>query len=274
MKDQVLQSKESHAEYNNKSYWKGAFDAAHPDTARHYAMLKHGLALVNNLNPEKILTIGDNLGRDAGFFKKAFPSCHCTASDLCTSGIAQAAVDGFVDKVEDVDVESIPYNSDSIDLVVAKEAFHHWPRPMLGLYEMLRVARQAVLLIEPNDIRRDNDLNSFPSKSSFADDYEEVGNYKYQISIREILKAAWSLYLPMCAVTGFNDPYRTPFDLANWQAEKELLDQMGRIGTRPYNLLAIAIYKKVYDYKSDSNGLDIRHYTRPLNTFMPNDTLE
>jgi hypothetical protein len=55
MKDQVLQSKESHAEYNNKSYWKGAFDAAHPDTARHYAMLKHGLALVNTMKQGTII---------------------------------------------------------------------------------------------------------------------------------------------------------------------------------------------------------------------------
>lgn len=274
MKDQISFSKESHALYNKKKYWKGAFDDSHPDTARHYEMLRHGLVLIEHLQPASLLSIGDNLGRDAGFFKSAMPDCYCTASDLCTSGITQVATDGFVDAVRDIDVESIPYEDGSIDIVIAKEAFHHWPRPMLGFYEMLRVAKRAVLLIEPNDIRRDSDGNLFfPSSHSFVDDYEEVGNYKYQISVREVLKAAWSLYLPMCAVIGFNDPYKTPFDLAKWREEKELLDAMGRARTRSYNLSAIAIYKQYHSNHLCPNIPDIQIYTRPLNPFMPNDSL-
>ncbi|NQT92252.1 MAG: class I SAM-dependent methyltransferase [Lentisphaerae bacterium] len=39
--------------------------------------------------------------------------------------------------------------SNSFDLVFCKEGLHHLARPVLGLYEMLRIARQAVIIIEP-----------------------------------------------------------------------------------------------------------------------------
>ena len=273
MKDQVSHSKESHASYNNKSYWKGAFDASHPDTARHYDMLKHGLRLIEHLGPSTLLSIGDNLGRDAGFFKSAIPDCFCTASDLCTSGIGQAETDGFVDVVCDVDVEGIPYEDSSIDVVVAKEAFHHWPRPMLGLYEMLRVAKKAVLLIEPNDVFCGTGLKGAPFSSSYNDEYEEVGNYKYQVSLREILKCAWALYLPMCAASGFNDPYKSPFNIDEWKEQKEVLDRLGAEGSRQFNLLAIAIYKQPFSQSALEGREGIHVYTRPLNPFLANDSL-
>jgi len=39
--------------------------------------------------------------------------------------------------------------SKSFDLVLCKEALHHLARPVLGLYEMLRVCRQRAVAIEP-----------------------------------------------------------------------------------------------------------------------------
>jgi SAM-dependent methyltransferase len=38
----------------------------------------------------------------------------------------------------------------SYDLVVVQDGLHHLPRPVLGFTEMLRVARQAVIVIEPH----------------------------------------------------------------------------------------------------------------------------
>jgi ubiquinone/menaquinone biosynthesis C-methylase UbiE len=37
------------------------------------------------------------------------------------------------------------------DLVLVQDGLHHLPRPALGLTEMLRVARRAVVVIEPYD---------------------------------------------------------------------------------------------------------------------------
>jgi SAM-dependent methyltransferase len=47
--------------------------------------------------------------------------------------------------------EALPYATRSFDLVLCKEALHHLARPVLGLYEMLRVCRQRAVLIEPWD---------------------------------------------------------------------------------------------------------------------------
>jgi SAM-dependent methyltransferase len=47
--------------------------------------------------------------------------------------------------------EALPYASRSFDLVLCKEALHHLARPVLGLYEMLRVCRRRAVLIEPWD---------------------------------------------------------------------------------------------------------------------------
>jgi SAM-dependent methyltransferase len=47
--------------------------------------------------------------------------------------------------------EALPYARQSFDLVLCKESLHHLARPVLGLYEMLRVCRQRAVLIEPWD---------------------------------------------------------------------------------------------------------------------------
>lgn len=50
---------------------------------------------------------------------------------------------------EYANAEHLPFASGSFDLVFCKESLHHLARPVLGLYEMLRVCRRAVVFIEP-----------------------------------------------------------------------------------------------------------------------------
>ncbi len=47
--------------------------------------------------------------------------------------------------------ECLTYDDRSFDLVFCKEGLHHLARPILGLYEMLRVCKRAVIVIEPHD---------------------------------------------------------------------------------------------------------------------------
>ena len=273
MRDFIQISKDSHASEFKSSYWAGAFDEKVVDTRRHHVLLNEGYTLISHLEPTRLLTIGDGLARDAGFFKKKFPSTYCIASDLTCQSLQEAVLNQNIDEACDIDVESIPYPDNSIDIVIAKEAFHHWPRPMLGLYEMLRVATQAVLLIEPNDVFTLSNANTIVSPEHFCDHYEKVGNYKYNISPREIIKAAWALYYPACAAKGFNDPYKTPFDFDEWLVEKEKLDCLGRDGNRQYNLYAIAIYKKPFSHDKVFSDSRIKTYIRPLNPHLPEDSL-
>ena len=49
-----------------------------------------------------------------------------------------------------MDAENLGFTDQSFDFVVVQDGIHHLKNPVLGLVEMLRVARKAVLLIEPH----------------------------------------------------------------------------------------------------------------------------
>ena len=49
-----------------------------------------------------------------------------------------------------LDAEQLDAADGSYDLVLVQDGLHHLPRPVLGLTEMLRVARRAVVVIEPH----------------------------------------------------------------------------------------------------------------------------
>lgn len=264
----VLASKQTHIKNMIRTYSRTFFDPADPDTRRHHVMLEEAKKLISHLHPSTILTVGDNLGRDAGFFKASIPSAFCMASDLDSHNLRTASADGWFDAAHDVDVENIPFPDSSIDVVVAKETFHHWPRPMLGLYEMIRVVKKCALLIEPNDFIRGDSAAPYIEASAYTDSYEKVGNYKYQVSIREILKVCWSLYLPGCAIIGFNDPWRRPFCFDSWLLEKTRLDRLGDDGSRQFNLFAIAIFKDAMDLEGVARDRRVRVYKRPPNPFI------
>jgi len=62
-------------------------------------MLAASDGLLDHLQPESILRVGDNLARDAAYFKRRFPHARCIAADLYVDGIQQAVADGWVDDV-------------------------------------------------------------------------------------------------------------------------------------------------------------------------------
>ena len=262
----INDSKAKHKEHEAAmGYWPGAFDDKYDDTKRHFKMLETALPIMTALQPKTILTIGDNRGRDAAFYKKT-TGCYAIASDLDITKLIPAKNDGFIDDCKIIDVEKIDYPDNSIDLVVVKESFHHWPRPMLGFYEILRVAKYGVILIEPNDCAVDLNINPYVQADSFSDQYEEVGNYKYQISLREILKSSWALYLDTVLAMGFNDPYLTPFVFDDWIIKKNELDDLGNLGLRQFNLMTIFVEKEKGCL--DLKGLEgFKIYMRPKNPF-------
>lgn len=265
MTDFIQQSKNLHFELESKEYWPCACVIDHnDDTRRHHAMLDECFGIIRDAHIENCLSVGDSRARDAAYAKSIF-TCQAIASDLNTSQLHQAVKDGFVDAVEDIDVEDIPYPDGSIDLVIAKETFHHWPRPFIGLYEMIRVSKKYVAIIEPYDC-----LPSSPSpyveEGEYHDSYEEIGNYKYQLSLRELLKASWAMGLPGVAVKGFNDPYQPGQTIEDWLKKKEYLDQLGEAGKRQFNLMAIIIAKAQdsFDAIGESHS---KIYERPLNPY-------
>lgn len=186
-----------------------------------------------NIESWSWLTIGDVNGWDAARLT-GMGVANVTASDLSGTRLEQAEREGMIESFRVENAESMSASSGSFDIVFCKEAFHHLPRPWLGLYEMLRVARKAVVLIEPRDwiidrgpitLRGPRDIiktfsgwlksrmglrhKPLPPVRLFqlGDEphYEKVGNYMFSLSARELEKVALGLDLPAVAFKSVND---------------------------------------------------------------------
>lgn len=147
-----------------------------------------------------------------------------TPTDITESLLKKAKEDGRIDRYSVENAEALSFAAGSFDYVFCKDAYHHFPRPHLALYEMLRVARKAVVLIEPNDIPKPvalveeplRKLAGLPRPRTPAD-YEPSGNYIYTLSRRELEKVALGMNLPAIATKGLCDHYIAGCEFARAQ---------------------------------------------------------
>lgn len=213
------------------------------DYWRHQRMYDNLIPLINKISEDKWLTIGDGrYGTDANYLlTKGVKSVLSTdISDAC---LKMAKKNGFISDYKNENAESLSFKNNSFDYVLCKESYHHFPRPMLALYEMLRVARKSVILIEPQDNNilipsrfRLNTLIKWSKqviKNSikkalkkeiyyYYGNYEKVGNYVYTISEREIEKVALGLNYEMVSFKNFNDFYMKGVEFETMQKDAKL----------------------------------------------------
>ena len=238
------------------------------------------------------LTIGDQSGHDSLMLKEAGIS-HVVASSLDTSRLKLAHESGEIEKYLEINAEVISLPDDSFDYVLCKEALHHMPRPMLAIYEMLRVARKGIIFIEPQDTlidwpatkdntfwrhiegeqitygRHDNDV-AFPS--SRIDWYEDGPfNYVYTLSKREVRKICLGMGIPVYAIKCFNDYYKAEWAEQPAEPESEgfkntleqiqLWDTLCKSSGRPFVYLTGILFKQppvpVLQEKLKSKGYEI-----------------
>lgn len=190
------------------------------------------------------LTVGDGrYGNDAGFLLQQ--GCNAVASDISDLLLKEANEKGHIAEYKKENAEALSFRDDEFDYVLCKESYHHFPRPMLALYEMLRVAKKGVCLIEPNDAY----VNPTWTTHLFGDArraikvllrgrtarhmFEESGNYVFSISRREIEKVAVGLNCEVVAFKGINDAY---FD----GVERERLSENGPLQKKVKRRIAIA----------------------------------
>ncbi|QRR01931.1 class I SAM-dependent methyltransferase [Dyadobacter sandarakinus] len=217
--------------------------------------------------PKSWLTIGDGYGFDANhFFRKGLD---VTATDISETFLPLAASRGFIDKYSVENVEKLSFQDDSFDYVFCKEAYHHFPRPYLGVYEMIRVAREAIILVEPHDPiskmpfllalrnifdRIDTGLLQKYWKNRYS--FEEVGNYVFKLSEREMDKLANGMGLPMVAFKGINNNYYHPASslekaddsspaFRKIKRKLAMHDFLCKTSLMPYQVLCAVIFKKV-----------------------------
>jgi hypothetical protein len=139
---------------------------------------------------------------------------------------------------------------------------------MVALYEMIRVSKRAVVLIEPADWlpspvprRILQSLKNSVKKTlgraiphPDSGNYEPVGNYVYNVSEREIQKCALGLHLSTVAFKRFHDIYFEGAEFEKLDQNGELLRKMRRdlfkndllckLGLSVQNHIAAVIFKE------------------------------
>lgn len=95
--------------------------------------------------------------------------------------------------------ECLNIPSRSFDVVFCKEGLHHLARPVLGLYEMLRICRQAAVFIEGFDGWLNRRLESAGLSSRFEEDslvnINQRSNYVFRWGRRHLQALLDSYYL-------------------------------------------------------------------------------
>lgn len=161
--------------------------------------------------------VGDGRwGLDSIRLKKVDPTIKTLPTDLSENLLKKAQERGLIEDYSVENAESLSFQDNEFDVSFCKESFHHFPRPFLALYEMLRVSRKAVVLVEPQDqlfrplLRSilEAFLVSLKFKKPHVDsNFETIGNYVYTISRRELEKVAIGMQLPLIAIHEFDDHY-------------------------------------------------------------------
>ena len=99
-----------------------------------------------------------------------------TATDFSRAAITyareRARRHGFNATFVVADAENLPYPDQSYDVVAVHDGLHHLQEPELAIREMARVARQAVLIMDPADAV----LTATAVRLGIAVDIEEAGN--------------------------------------------------------------------------------------------------
>jgi ubiquinone/menaquinone biosynthesis C-methylase UbiE len=212
------------------------FDSGTVDVWRHLRMFGSVDPLLEEFKGASWLTVGDGTYGTASIYinrkgGRALPV------DLHVSLLEEAKESGMIEDFRKENAEAISFADDSFDFSFCKEAYHHFPRPFIALYEMLRVSRRAVVLCEPADwlpspmprriiqLIKNRIKKSLrkPIPHSDTGNYEEIGNYVYNISERELQKVALGLNLPAVAFKRFHDIYLEGVEFEKADASSALL---------------------------------------------------
>lgn len=210
-------------------------------------------------------TVGDGrYGSDAIYLQSQ--GVDVTATDISDTLLKESQQLGLIDKYSKENAEQLSFANEQFDFVYCKEAYHHFPRPNIALYEMLRVAKKGVILLEPIDrqitpthqrlcLGVKDLIKRLVRKPVVTHFYEPDGNYLYAISKRELEKVALGVGLKYMVFKGINDIYLEGIEYAPMEKQNPVYKKMMRklaiyntfskLNLIPYNLLFAAIMKEL-----------------------------
>ena len=182
----------------------------------HHSRLRSFLeVIVKHFPNESWLTVGDGrFGTDANcLLKLGVNDVH--ASDLSDDLLKIGFEKGFIKEFSSQNAEDLKFEDNSFDFVYCKESLHHFPRPYIALNEMFRVSKKGVIFTEPRDQSIDKSvldiiLKFFKlilKKNVSNHNFEEVGNYIYSFSEKELEKFLLGMHHTNISFLGINDLY-------------------------------------------------------------------
>lgn len=213
------------------------------------------------------LTIGDGrFGTDAHFIITQGGQAH--ASDISDKLLKIGNQAGFINSFSEENAEKLSFSDNSFDYVLIKEAFHHFPRPWIALYEAFRVCKKAVILIEPREdeisIRRlvssktKRFIKKLLGRKNEEHSFETVGNFVYRASPKELEKFLLGMHYRYIATTSMNDHYIAGIEFIdqsttspkerritrNLKSAIFLKDLLSYTGIRSRDILAATLFKE------------------------------
>ena len=241
------------------------FETNTVDYWRHQRMYQTIDPILNSYPKSNWVTIGDGrYGTDAHYIEKK--GLDVLATDISDILLKESKQKGFIQKFEKQNAECLTFKDNQFDFSFCKEAYHHFPRPMISLYEMLRVSKKGVILLEPNDehISKDipcilfsfikNVVKRILRKKIIDHDFEDTGNYVFTISQREIVKVALGMNLKTIAFKGINDKYCEGVEFERISTKSKLFlriklfitlfDLLTKLKLRQPSLLTAIIFKE------------------------------
>ena len=236
------------------------------DNWRHTRMLDTIIEIINYSKENKKnltnswVTIGDGRYADNANYLHEKGLNEVIATSITEENLKYARDNNYIKNFKVENAENLSFQDKSIDFILCKESYHHFPRPPIALYEMMRVAKQAIILIEPLE---DNKLFNFFKKfikflirgKKQADlVFEPSGNFLYRISLKELKKILSAISGYNFAFKGINDFYIAKFEnkscktynIANMITKFAIFFQniLTKINLLGYGLCSIIIYEK------------------------------
>ena len=137
------------------------------------------------------------------------------------------------------DNQEMAFKDRSFDYVFIAESLHHLKEPTRGLYELIRIAKEGVIVVEPHD----SWLTRLFIKLGLAHDYEtEHGNYVYRFNKRDVDKISKSLLLNY-SITRFFSVHNTAKSKIKFLALKMINNLANTICPDIGNYIVFIIHK-------------------------------
>lgn len=148
----------------------------------HYDMNIAAKTFKDGFQDKELLSFGCGRGMDCEFFWRygaKVAGLDITYSCLKLARERFKLIGGDVETIC-CDAEMVPLQDNCYDICYAYDSLHHCPKPYKAIKEMLRIAKEAVIIIEPNS----SFIIDLSIKLGTTRLWESSGNYKHYFKIK------------------------------------------------------------------------------------------